>query len=206
MDSAQYIKLIGDARAFCQAAYFMEQEIARLGINPEDLSPVGRTTGWPAHAVWESLKTASHFNLGIALELRLKCLLRLQSSNPGTTHSLACLYDDIHAVKPEFAKRLEDMFQQSVTDNPFRILAYCRGSDVNQQPESPRNRPINTLKDFFGYFDEDVELSTKRYAWESSSNHHKWHHYIDRLDALFCLFDSSEMLAIESARRLGLLK
>ena len=206
MDCVQYLKLIGDARAFRQAADLIEQEIVRLGIRPNNFSPIGKTTGWPEHAAWESLKTASHFNLGIALELRLKCLLQLQNNNPESTHSLAGLYGELQEVKPEIPERLEDLFQQSVTEDPFHILAYCRGLDVNNPPERPPNRPIDTLKDFFTYFDKDVELSNKRYAWESSSTHHKWHHYIDRLDAFFRLFDSSEILASESARRLGLIR
>ena len=72
MNGVQYLKLIGDGRAFRQATWLIEREIDRLQVTQGDLSPVGGSAGWPSHSVWESLKTASHFNLSISLELRLK--------------------------------------------------------------------------------------------------------------------------------------
>ncbi len=96
MNGVQFLRLIGDARAFRQSAWLVEQEIRRLEVRQGDLSPVGGSTGWPSHSVWESLKTASHFNLAISLELRLKCLLYLVGVVPlkgFDGHRLAKLYD-----------------------------------------------------------------------------------------------------------------
>ena|GEM_PF-1963952 len=100
MNGVQYLKLIGDARAFGQTARLIEREIERLQVTQGDLSPVGGSTGWPSHSAWESLKTASHFNLSISLELRLKCLLRLHDIAPlqgRSGHCLAENYDQFSA-------------------------------------------------------------------------------------------------------------
>ncbi len=66
MNGVQFLRLIGDARAFRQSASLIEREIARIGVRGGDLSPVGGASGWPSHTVWESLKTASHFNCRIS--------------------------------------------------------------------------------------------------------------------------------------------
>ena len=82
MNGVQFLKPIGDARAFRQSAWLIENEIGQLQVRHGDLSPVGGSSGWPSHSVWEALKTASHFNLAIALELGLKCLsMLLQNSS-----------------------------------------------------------------------------------------------------------------------------
>ena len=206
LDGVQYTKLIGDTRAFRQTAELIEQQIRLLNVNPEDFSPVDGTTGWPAHNVWESLKTTSHFNLGIALELRLKCLLWLNDNEVRNTHSLFQLYDSLRGVQPEISKRIDVIFQQAINDHPFRLLTYCQGFDANRPPDPPSNRPVNSLEGFFKYLDEDVNLSVKRYAWEESAEFHRWHHYLDPLDAFFTFLDSSETIAVESARNRGIIR
>ena len=75
MDSIQYLKLVADARAFRQSAWLVEREIGRLGAKPGETAPLGGAAGWPSQTVWEALKTASHFNLGIAFELRVEMRL-----------------------------------------------------------------------------------------------------------------------------------
>ena len=47
------------------------------------------------HEVWVSMKTVSHFNLGVALELMLKFFLFRNNSPVPINHSLAELYDDL---------------------------------------------------------------------------------------------------------------
>lgn len=206
MDGVQYRKLIGDARAFRQAAESTEHQIVRLNINPGDLSPIGMATSWPAHNVWESLKTVSHFNLGIALELRLKCFLWLLEMDPGNIHSFVELYDKLCLADSDIAESLERMFEQTTNDHPFSLLAFCLSTDKDTPPERPHNYSVNTLRGFFAYLDEEVGLSTKRYAWENAAKHHHWHHYLDRLEALFTFFDCSETTATKKAKGVGIIK
>ena len=66
INGQQFLKLSADARAFAQTVWLVEQEIVRLGVGGADSTRIGGR-GWRSHDVWEALKTASHFNLGIAL-------------------------------------------------------------------------------------------------------------------------------------------
>ena len=205
MNGVQFLRLIGDARAFRQSASLTEREIARLGARGGDLSPVDGASGWPSHTVWESLKTASHFNLAIALELRLKCLLRLNGVTPPAGrdgHRLARLHELFGAHGVSTGAGLERLYGQAAAEYPFTLVAFL-STDDPAVPEGPVNRPLQSLADVFAYMDDDVELWRKRYAWEHAAGR-EWQHYIDDLSALFAFLDASESLAMETARKQGI--
>ena len=207
MNGVQFLRLTGDARAFRQSASLTEREIARLGARGGDLSPVDGASGWPSHTVWESLKTASHFNLAIALELRLKCLLRLNGVTPPAGrdgHRLAGLHELFGAHGVSTGARLEQLYGQAAAEYPFTLVAFL-STDDPAVPEGPVNRPLQSLTDVFAYMDEDVELWRKRYAWEHAAER-EWQHYIDDLSALFAFLDASESLAMETARKQGIVR
>ena len=207
MNGVQFLKSIGDARAFRQTASLVEREIVRLQVRDGDLSPVGGASGWPSHTVWESLKTASHFNLAIALELRLKCLLHLDAVQPPAGrdgHRLAGLYDLVGASGGSTQAELERLFGQAVTEHPFTLVAFL-STDDPAVPEGPGNRPLQNLRDVFAYMDDDAELWRKRYAWEKAADR-QWQHYIDDLSALFDFLDASEQLAMAMARTQGIVR
>ena len=207
MNGVQYLKLTGDARAFRQAAWLIEREIDRLEVKQGDLVPVGGSTGWPSHSVWESLKTASHFNLSISLELRLKCLLGLHGVAPvhgRSGHCLAGLYDRLGEGGDSARARLERLFAQAMTRRPFRLVAFL-STDAPEMPEPPGERTLETLRDVLAYMDEDAELWRKRYSWEKATAE-QWRHYIDDLGAFFEFLDTTESLAMEMARRRGIVR
>ncbi len=204
MNSVQFLKITGDARAFRQSAWLIENEIARLKVTGGDLSPVGGASGWPSHCVWESLKTASHFNLAIALELRLKCLLRLTGIQPPQGrdgHSLAGIHDRFGAHGGATEAELERLFGQAEAAHPFSLVAFL-STDGPAVPDPPDNRQLRSLADFLAYMDEDVELWRKRYGWERAADG-QWRHYIDDLSAFFAFLDATEGFATEMARRRG---
>lgn len=207
MNGVQYLKLIGDARAFRQCAWLIEHEIGRLGVRQGDLSPVGGSAGWPSHSVWESLKTASHFNLAIALELRLKCLLRLHGIKPvrgREGHCLAKLYEQFGDDGSSAETNLEKLFEEAMAVHPCTLVAFL-STDTPDMPEGPADRELRTLKDVLAYMDEDAELWRKRYSWESAADR-QWRHYIDDLGAFFQFLDATESLAMELARRRGIVR
>lgn len=207
MNGVQYLKLIGDARAFRQAAWLIEREIDRLQVAQGDLSPVGGAAGWPSHSVWESLKTASHFNLSISLELRLKCLLRLHDIAPMQGrggHFLAELYDRFGEGGGSTEARLEELFQKAKTDRPLKLVAFL-STDAPDVPEGPGERTLRTFRDVLAYMDEDAELWRKRYSWEIAASG-QWQHYIDDLGAFFEFLDTTESLAMEMARQRGIVR
>ncbi len=204
MNGVQYRKLVGDARAFRQSAWLMEDEIHRLKVRHGDLTPIGGATGWPSHYVWESLKTASHFNLFISFELRLKCLLALQGHAQvlgREGHLLAKLYDRLPL---DTAKKLEDLFREALHDRSFTLIAFL-DTDTADVPSTPANRDLHTLKDFCGYLDEDAKLWNKRYSHETVSRG-PWRHYLDNLEPLLLFLDKTEALGEELARKKKIIK
>ena len=209
MNGVQYLRLVGDARAFRQSSGIIEDEIRRLNARPGDLTPIGSSTGWPSHSVWESLKTVSHFNLVISLELRLKCFLHLHGITPVSGrdgHLLANLYDQLDGQcdTRDIREQLEELFRRAKEANAFNLVAFL-SSDSPDVPESPRDRKLNTLRDCLVYMDEDMELWRKRYSWEMASEK-QWRHYMDNLDAFLVFLDTTETFATEMARQRGMVK
>ena len=76
-------------------------------------------------------------------------------------------------------------------------------TDNPAAPESPRNRPLQSLMDVFACMDDDVELWRKRYAREHAAER-EWQHYIDDLSASCACLDTSESLAMETAWKQGI--
>ena len=198
MNSVRFLKLLGDTGAFRQSAESIEQDSRRLKVKSEDLSPIGGAAEWPSYCVWESLKSVSHFNLAIALELQLKCLLKLHDMTPSKSHSLAAHFVHLRNGQACTAVKLEDLFRQSTNNHPFKLVAFL-STDSPKVPVGSRNRAMSTLKEFLIYMDEDVESFNKRCSWEASSSN-KWQHCLDNLNAIFEFIDSTEKLAIGMAR------
>ena len=201
MKGYDYRRLMADAKAFAQAAWLVEREIKQLNIKPADRTRVGGT-GWPSHEVWESLKTASHFNFGIALELRMKCLLVIKTDrDPPQHHQLSKLYEQL---PDDVCRRLNKLFQQAQGRRKITLEAFI-STATPETPERPSNRKLNSLEDFCVYFDKDMKLSTKRYTWETLSKA-EWRHYLSSLDWILRFLDMTEKLAEELAQETGLVK
>ena len=127
MNGVQFLKMAGGARALRQAAWPVENEIARLKVTDGDLSPVGGASGWPAHSVRESLKTASHFNLAVAPELRLKCLLHpdgIELPQRRDGHRPAGLHAMFGARGSGTEGELVRLFGQAAAAHPFALVAF----------------------------------------------------------------------------------
>ncbi len=157
--------------------------------------------------MWESLKTASHFNLAISLELRLKCLLHLIGVDPFkgfNGHCLSKLYGQFNDTVGPTVVKLEELFRETTTDFPFDLVAFL-STDDPRVPTRPNDRELVTLTDFFAYMDEDVELWRKRYSWEQETGR-QWQHYLDDLSAFFAFLDKTEVLATQMAREQGVVR
>ena len=199
INGQQFLKLSADARAFAQTVWLIEQEISRLGVTGADATRLG-TAGWRSHDVWEALKTASHFNLGIALELRLKCLLALQDGSR-SGHHLTSLYD---ALGRRVQTRLDDCFRDTWGANGCSLVAYVNTSS-STPPTRPPERPLARFRDFLEYFDQEMGLWTKRYAWERASRT-VWRHYLGDVGACLEFLEAVNSVTADLARAEGLIK
>ena len=131
--------------------------------------------------MWMSMKTVSHFNLGIALELMLKLLLHLNQITPMDVvqgkqgHFLTRLHD---AIPEKYQKQLELTFQASraVLPNDDELIAFISTSS-SASPQRPQHRDISSVRGLFEYFDEDIKWWQKRYSWELIDKR-EWRHYL----------------------------
>lgn len=201
MNGSEYMMLVGQARAFTQTAWLVESEIQRLGARPDHNKPIGGgTKGWPSQAVWESLKTASHFNLGVSFELSFKCLLKLKAKkwHPGKDgHMLAKLY---RQTPSEIAGRLTELFEESTRNCAITLRTFMNSPTA---PKVPTSQP-NTLQEFCEYMDEEMALWEKRYSWERASAQ-TWRHYIDDLRPFLDYLEKVEKLGRQVAREEGVI-
>ena len=190
----EFRKLIGDAKAFREATFFVENRIKKLGASSDSSAPLsGNRRGWPSADVWASLKTVSHFNLHNAFELGLKAFLGSLGVPFSETHFLKGLYSTIPEKEVD---KVEALFSEISEKHPnLELRALMRKeTPPTKRPKAVR---LNRLKDFCEYFDTDVALWRKRYAWENASKG-KWEHYLSTLDIFLAFLDKLEQQSIEN--------
>ena len=184
MEVAAYRLFYDNILDFKTAATQVESEIGRHGIRSDSGDPVPGMNGRAHRDMWVSMKTVSHFNLGTALELMLKLLLRLNNIPltripKGQRHLLTKLHD---AVPEKFQNQLESTFQasRSVLPDGWELIAFINTASPALAPGSgPPNRDISCLRGFFEYFDEDAILWQKRYSWELVGQGRRRHYVSD---------------------------
>ena len=179
MKSAAFRMLYDNIHDFKNAAVHVESEIARYALRSDSDDIVPGTNGLTHVDMWASMKTVSHFNLGIALELMLKLLL-LQNNLPIPRHH--CLAK-LHKKLPKKCKmQLESTYQASrghVLPDGHKVVAYNHDKPGRFPPNDPN---LWTIKNAFIYFDSDAMFATKRYTWEHVEKG-MWHHYISDIEA-----------------------
>lgn len=159
---------------------YREKALRMLFHNTHDYSEIAEQTELKIHELnlplggdrWLSLKSVSHFNLGISLELMLKFLLAWEKSPVSQDHRLARLYN---GLSPRTRTRVERAYGTLALDD-LALQAFALGHGP-QAPPSPKTRRLHTVHDFFKYFDDDVRLWGKRYEWEQM-NTTQWRHYL----------------------------
>ena len=169
MDVSAFRLLYDNIHDFKTTAMHVESEIQRHGIRSDSREPVPGMKGRIHSDMWVSMKTVSHFNLGIALELMLKLILHLNNISPSEVlrgkelHFLTKLHDEI---PQKFRGKLESTFQtsRSVLPGGFTLIALINSPLPTAPP--PQNRDVFSLRGLLQYFDEDMQWWQKRYSWE----------------------------------------
>ena len=182
LDQAAYRLLYDNIHDFKATAVHVDSEIRRLGIRDNDHHAVPGMDGRTHHDMWVSMKTVSHFNLGIALELMLKFLLIINKIPFPHRHSLTQLYDTLPA---KYQRQLESTFQESrsVLASDLELIAFINTAETSPPPTRPPNLEILNLRGLFEYLDKDVILWQKRYSWELVGKN-RWRHYLDDISVV----------------------
>ena len=198
----EVLRLVSDAIAFSRTSSLVIEEVDKLGASYEDYGkPIHGDRGWPAGIVWESLQTAGHFNLSISLELMLKALLLLDRPDQRwSIHKLGTLYD---SLDPRTRNRLEAAWSMIDQSKSFELVAYV-STKSRRVPSRPKNKRLYHLREWFDYFDTDLQMYTKRYSWENIAKQ-QYRHYISDLYVFFGLFDVLRVLVLDRAKDLELL-
>lgn len=187
MDNDAHQLLYDNIHDFKATAVHVESEIAQLGIRHDSDQPVPGMQGRRHRDMWVSMKSVSHFNCGIALELLFKLILTLNGVAVPRKHVLVELHD---LMPSNLQKQLEHVFQEcrrSVGGYELIAFANSASDDPASLPEL-RNRDISTVRGFLEYFDMDVILSEKRYSWELV-NKGRWRHYLSDLSVFVRVID-----------------
>lgn len=176
MEATAYRLLYDNIHDFKTIAAHVESEIRRFGIRDNDLGAVPGMDGRTHHDMWVSMKTVSHFNLGIALELLLKILLINNKISCPHWHSLRKLHDTLPA---KYQRQLESTYQKSrsVLPGGYKLIAFFNSAETSPSTRPP-NRDISSLRELLEYFDKDVILWQKRYSWELVGEK-RWRHYLN---------------------------
>lgn len=194
MEVTAYRLLYDNIHDFKTTARHVETEIRRHGIRDNSDDPVPEMGGRTHHDMWVSMKTVSHFNLGIALESMLKLLLFLNNVAIPHDHLLVKLHDKLPTKRQA---QLEAAYQASRVSlrAGYNLIAFNNAGSPTSLPSGPPNRDISTLRGFFEYFDEDVILWQKRYSWELVDSG-RWRHYLSDI-AVFVALINRVMADIE---------
>ena len=168
---------------FKTTAMLVEADIGRWGVRNDSDEPVPGAKGRRHREMWVSMKTVSHFNIGIAIELLLKMLLSLNGINYEKNHSLVQLHD---LIPSKYQSQLQSVYEdvsRSVTSG-FKLVAFINWDtdDVDDLPVL-ENRDVDTIRGLFEYLDQDLMVSKTRYSWEIIGGR-QWRHYIADLSML----------------------
>ncbi len=199
MEVAAYRLLYDNIHDFKNTAVHVESEITRHGLRDNSSDVVPDMNGRRHHDMWVSMKTVSHFNLGLALELMLKLLLFLNKVPldiipKNRRHCLTKLHD---ALPAKYQKQLESTYQASrmILPEGYKLIAFINTASPTLPTTGLPNRKISSLRDFFEYLDEDVILWQKRYSWELIEKK-RYRHYLSDI-SVFVKFINCVMQDIE---------
>ncbi len=183
---------------FKATAVEVESRITNLRLDSHSDDMVPNMYGRTHVEMWTSMKTVSHFNLVVSLELMLKLLLHLNGNDltEYQHHCLTLLHNDLPQT---FQDKLESMYQECKSDvlpHGHKIVAYRsketydpllrERQKTNRFP--PRDPDLWKFRNALDYFDSDAMMAMKRYTWEHV-NEGQWYHYIKDISAFVELID-----------------
>lgn len=202
MEPAALLFLIGNILAFKNAALLVESEIKHHDeIYPFKIDSYEHLTD---KCMWESMKTVSHFNLGIALELMLKMILLRNGKSlkeifkkikAKERHHLAVLYGYLPEEEQKMLNsKFDEISERKLISEGKRItfLAPSIPGKKDGPFEVQKNRLKRTnglsLIDLLTDLDKECRFSEKRYDYEAVEKR-EWCRYLDDISAFTELID-----------------
>ena len=146
--------------------------------------PLSRLRGG-ATPTWAAMKTVSHFNFGIAVELMLKLLLYAHGKDVEKGHSLSDLYDDLPpTVQEELDATYRSIRHKLIGTSAMIAHVSLPPSEPLPEPPPSLKRDLSSIRKFFAFFDQDVRLSGKRYSYELIQQR-QWRLYLSDISVFF---------------------
>ena len=159
-----YRHITDNIEDFKTTAVLVDSEIKRLGLCYNRNDVVYGMDGRLHCDMWGSVKTVSHFNIEIYLDLTFKLVLRMKEVSVTTGrlgHMLSHLFDSLPS---KCRRHLEQSYQKN-WKSPEDMLGTA---SVNwPTPPSLPAMGFSNWRGFLEYLDEDVKLREQRYWWES---------------------------------------
>ena len=173
--------LSSNAQDFVQTAVDIEEKIVDLRLKDNSFDFVPDMHGRRHHDMWTSLKTVSHFNLGVALELMFKYVLLLGKIEYEKGHKLTPLY---HRIPEDARINIDTYYEKCLQTHQHGVLLIAFVDTPNpSESEQPFKKSVETLEDLLRYLDEELKIWDKRYSWEYIDKQ-KWRHYIDNIEPI----------------------
>ena len=142
-----------------------------------------------ATPTWAAMKTVSHFNFGIAVELMLKLLLYAHGKDVEKGHNLSDLYDDLPpTVQEELDATYRNIRHKLIGTSAMIAHVSLPPSEPPPEPPPSLKRDLSSIRKFFAFFDQDVRLSGKRYSYELVQQR-QWRLYLSDLSVFFTFIE-----------------
>ncbi len=143
----------------------VEADIGRWGVRHDSDEPAPGSKGRRHREMWVSMKSVSHFKIGISIELLLKMLLILNGIEYEKNHSLVELHD---LVPTKYQSQLQMVYADVTRPaSGFELVAVIKwDTDDSDDLAMLEDRDIDTVRGIFAYLDQDLMVSKKRYSWE----------------------------------------
>ena len=164
---------------FLATAEHAESKIKSHGLSYEHNEVVRGTQDRRSREMWVALKTVSHFNLHIALEVLLKLSVWLLTKRAAIPkgHELTELYDQLGESVKSLFQEYYDAAQQKADPDDYHCVAFRNTESPIEGDAFEKKRSLQSLRETFEYLDEDAQLHLKRYSYEQVEKR-EWRHYL----------------------------
>ena len=161
---------------FTTTAALVQKAIESLKTNNNPLDVTLTVDGAFNKGRWASMAAVAHFNVGRALELMFKYLLRRNGKSYPSGYQ-GHLLTFLHNKLPQLVKeRLEAVYQEVRGDKPLLLFRIIR-NDV-PLPISTDNQVVTSFQSLLAFLDKDAQLAEKAYEGCDPERQGQWRYFL----------------------------